>query len=255
MELSQRRARLVARLRGRRTRAREGLVLVEGVRAVSEALDAGARVSFGVTSPRLMTTDSGADLSSRIADLECGSVSDLEMTSIAGTEHPQGVLLVCGEPMFRAADLAPAGRFLLLDGVQDPGNVGTLVRSAVAFGLHAILCLEGTADPWGTKAVRASAGMIFRLPVVGCDIDEALGALRERGIPLLAASAGGVDATSQGGLESFGLAVGNEGAGVRLALRQAAHATIAVPMKASADSLNVGIAGSILMHMLTREET
>lgn len=253
MEMSQRRRRLLARLRTRKARVKEALVLVEGVRAVSEALDTGTRVSFAVTSPRLSTTEAGAALGRRLAELDCASVTDRELAESADTDHPQGVLLVCEEPVSALSDLPDSGRFLILDAVQDPGNVGTLVRSAVAFGLDAIICLDGTVDPWGAKVVRASAGMMFRLPVVACGVDEALAAFRERGVPLLVSSPEGADANRHRGLASFGLVVGNEGAGVRGDFRGAAPATVAVSMTGPAESLNVGIAGSILMHMLTAE--
>ncbi len=253
MELSQRRGRILARLRSRRTRLKEGLVLVEGVRAVSEALDAGVRVSFALFSPRLSTLASGPVLERRLAEHDCTLLSDQDFAELSDTDHPQGALLVCEEPSCEVSDLAARGRFLVLDALQDPGNVGTLVRSAVAFGLDGILCLDGTVDPWGSKAVRASAGMMFRIPVVRCGVPAALAALAVRNAVLLVASSEGEDAMGQRAIPSFGLVLGNEGAGVRTELREAADATIAVSMRGPAESLNVGIAGSILMHMLTAE--
>ena len=253
MELSQRRRRLLPRLRTRKTRTREGLVLVEGVRAVSEALDAEARVSFAVTSQRLSALASGSVLERRLGEQDCASIPDQELTALADTDHPQGVLLVCEEPVYQLDELPAPGRFLILDAIQDPGNVGTLVRSAVAFGLEGIICLDGTVDPWGSKAVRASAGMMFRLPIVRCSIDEMLQVLSAREAMLLVASSEGESCAAHRGAASFGLAVGNEGTGVRAELRGAAHAMVAVSMKGPAESLNVGAAGSILMHELTTE--
>lgn len=147
--LSQRRSRLVARLRFSKSRKKEALVLVEGVRAVTEALDAGASARFAVTSPRLRQTGGGSALAIRLAatDLELHTVDDAELGALADTERPQGILLVFSEPT-ASLDLVEAGvRLLVLDGVQDPGNTGTLLRASVAFGLDAVIALEGTADP------------------------------------------------------------------------------------------------------------
>ena len=141
-----------------------------------------------------------------------------------------------------------------MDGVQDPGNLGTLVRSAVAFDLDAVLCLDGTVDPWSAKAVRASAGLVFRLPVLRCDEAAALSALREAHVPLVVTSADGDDASARGAGGSFGLAVGNEGAGVRASLRAAADHTLSVRMPGGTDSLNVAVAGAILLYTLTSDD-
>jgi TrmH family RNA methyltransferase len=253
MELSQRRERLLGRLRQRKSRVKERRVLVEGVRAVAEALNAEAALAFAVLSPRLSSSVLGADLEERLASADVVTVSDEELEDLADTDRPQGVLAVFEEPGHRLSELPSRGRVLLLDAVQDPGNVGTLVRSAVAFGLDAVLCLDGTVDPWSTKAVRGSAGMVFRLPVIGCGHGEALAVLEEKEIPIRVASGEGAPVVA--GAEAFGLVLGNEGAGVREEIRAAARAVVGIPMKGPAESLNVGIAGSILMHALTREDT
>lgn len=301
MPLSQRRERLLKRLASSRARTREGLVLVEGVRAAREAISAGAVVSFAVVSPRLASTDEGRALGERLERGESGMaerfeggraspgerleggrragerlegggragtdgsaaaragfdvvrVSDAEMSGIADTEHPQGIVLVCEEARTDLGTvLASARRLLVLDAVQDPGNVGTLVRSAVAFAFDAVVALDGTADPWGSKAVRASAGTAFRIPLVRATAEEVLEGLSEAGLPILVASAEGsaaVDPPERG----FALVVGNEGAGVREAVQRSATATVAVPMTGPAESLNVGIAGSILMSDFTRAD-
>jgi len=255
MELSQRRERLLGRLRIRKSRVKEGRVLVEGVRAVSEALDCDASLVFALLSPRLSTTDAGRELEDRLSstDTDIVMASDDELAALADTDRPQGVLGVFEEAVCGVSDVPIRGRVLLLDAVQDPGNVGTLIRSAVAFGLEAVICLDGTVDPWGAKAVRGSAGMVFRLPVFACDAAEAVAVLEEREIPILVAS--GEGAPVGAGEATFGLVLGNEGAGVRAEIRAAALGAVGIPMKGPAESLNVGIAGSILMHALTGEDT
>lgn len=256
-------------------------MLVEGVRAVEEVLATDAEVVFAVVSPRLAMTEGGrrilgglsasdgrgagageADSASRRV-VEVVDVEDEELPGLAGTEQPQGVLLVCEEPEWDVERLPDSGRVLVLDAIQDPGNVGTLIRSAAAFGFDAVIALDGTGDPWGAKAVRASAGSVFRLPVGRVSCGEALVALDSNGWRILAAAAEGVALRGDGGdgpgrtgrgAGKVALVLGNEGAGVRDEVRRAASETVAVRMSGQVESLNVGIAGSILMHELTRED-
>jgi TrmH family RNA methyltransferase len=250
MALSQRRTRIVGRLRSRKTRERERLVLVEGVRASEEALAAGAAIAFAVVAPGLASTGPGADLLHRLRACDVVEVGDAELAELSDTRAPQGVLLVCEEPT-GGLDTLSGRRFLVLDGIQDPGNAGSLVRGAVAFALDGVVCLDGTVDPWGAKTVRASAGLIFRAAIWRASAGDCLRRLGQLDVPLLVADASGGDAETRRGMARWALAVGNEGAGVRGALRDAAAAVVSVPMKGPAESLNAGVAGSILMHILS----
>lgn len=256
MALSQRRARIVGRLRRRRTREREGLVLVEGVRGATEALDAGAEVRFVLASPRLEESEEGRSLLARLggSGADVDRVDDETLASLSDTETPQGVLLACVEPRASLSDtVRPGGRYLILDAVQDPGNVGTLIRAATAFALDGVLALDGTVDPWNPKTVRASAGMAFRIPVLVVGCADALEAMASADVPLLVAAAdGGLPerGRSPGG---WGLAVGNEGSGPRAEVLEAARAVVGIPMPGPAESLNAGMAGSILLYALTQE--
>ncbi len=255
MSLSQRRAQLVGRLRRRKTREREGLVLVEGIRSVTEALEAGAEPVFAVVSPRLDTLAWGADLlatlCARVEDVE--RLGDAELDALADTERPQGVLLVCRQRSWDVAELRQRGRYLVLDAVQDPGNVGTLVRAATAFDVDGVIVLDGTADPWGPKAVRSSAGMTFRVSVGLAEADAVVELLRESDVPLFVADASGVDVADVSTPASWALAVGNEGVGTRETLRLAATRFVRIPMPGPAESLNAGVAGAILLYALTQE--
>jgi TrmH family RNA methyltransferase len=249
--LSQNRRRLVRRLHTRKPREREGAVLVEGVRAVGEAVAAGGDLLFAVVSPRLAGTDAGRQLRDRLDALgETLEVSDRDLDLIAATEQSQGVVVVCRQPVRGEETLPRAGDLLVLDAIQDPGNVGTLIRSAAAFGWDGVVCVSGTADPWGAKTVRASAGVVFRIPIWGVKLQQARDAFVERGTALYVASTEGhpigdvVDRTTG----SSALVLGNEGSGVRESLRGMARQTVSVPMGGAVESLNVGVAGSILMY-------
>jgi TrmH family RNA methyltransferase len=251
--LSQRRGALIATLRVPKSRAREGAVLVEGVRAVAEALNAGVDIQFAVASTRLEATDDGRALARRLEAHEVVSVDDGELARLSDTETHQGVLVVCTEPSAGLDRIEPSGWYLVLDGIQDPGNAGTLVRAAVAFGVDGVIMLDGTVDPWSPKAVRSSAGMIFRLPVVRAHAAAVIDRLNEVRVPILVADARGEDVEARRHDRGFALVVGNEGAGVRADVAGRAEATVAVRMPGPAESLNVAMAGAILLHALTRE--
>jgi TrmH family RNA methyltransferase len=255
--LSKSRRQLIERLKTRKGRPREGLVLVEGVRASAEVLAAGADLRFAVRSPRLLETPAGRALAGTLAErsLETEEVDDVGLAELSDTEHPQGVLLVCAEPsldLARLRDRDPA-TLLLLDGLQDPGNVGTLIRAARAFGVDAVIVLDGSVDPWNPKAVRAAAGAGFHTQVVRAQWAEARPWLEEQRIEILAADGAGDDVHSFQPGKSWALAVGNEGAGLRADVVAASTKSIAIPMPGGAESLNAGVAGSILLYsLLTR---
>lgn len=256
MPLSDTRRRLLARLHRRKTREREGLVLVEGVKAVTEALGAGARPRFALRSPRaeaLWTPALEAALAA--ARLVPEEVSDAEMAEAAGTETPQGILVVVDEPSSDPGSLlgADVPRLLLLDGVQDPGNAGTLVRVAAAFGCSGVVALDGTTDLWGARAVRAAAGTAFRVPLLHRSWPDLAPELEARGIPVLVADAGGTPVHRARRSGGWALAVGGEGGGCREAVREVAREVVAIPMPGGVESLNVGVAGAILLYELTRE--
>lgn len=252
MPLSRERQRLLARLGRRRGREREGLFVVEGIRAAEAALDARARVRFALASPRLLELANGAALRERLSAERVDTVelTDAELVERADTEAPQGILLVCAEPEEAAAPL-PAGAVLALDGVQDPGNLGTLIRAAAGFGARAVLVLDGTVDPYNPKTVRAAAGALFRVSVRRARWEDVAAELAARG-PILVADMRGTDVADVCPPASWTLVVGGEGGGPRSAVRRAADACVSVPMPGGTESLNAGVAGSILLYVLTR---
>ena len=254
MVLSRERKRLIARLRSRGTREREGLVLVEGIRSATEAFEAGARIRFAVISDRLSELAGGRELRGALASARIQSIelAREELDSLSDTVTSQGILLVCIEPRPQG-DALPSGPLLVLDGVQDPGNVGTLVRTAVAFGLGGTVVLDGTTDPFSTKAVRAAAGTTFRAPILRGAWDRVGSELRGRG-PLLVGDMTGRDVGDTRVTGEWALVIGSEAAGPRPAVRSAATETVVVPMPGVAASLNAGVAGAILLYALTREE-
>jgi TrmH family RNA methyltransferase len=228
-------------------------VLVEGIRAVRELLTAPVEVRFAVISPRLLELTGGERLVEELegAGIEAVEVSDGELRELAGTESPQGVLALCSEPPALEPETVPPGaRLLLLDAVQDPGNVGTLVRTAAAFGVAGVGVLEGTVDPWSPKVVRASAGSSFRVPMGRWTWRRAEQLVRDRGLALFVGDSEGADVRKMDPSGGWALVVGNEGSGVRSEVL-AAGTPVSIPMPGGVESLNAGVAGAILLYALT----
>lgn len=278
MALSRRRSALIRRLHRPRSRRREGLFLVEGVRGVVEALDGASEVRFLLRSPRLDSLigrevgrggeedDGHGDGDGAVGSieraeatgLEVERVTDEELAEVADTETHQGILAVCAEPGWSLEALGPGEgrpRVLVLDAVQDPGNVGALVRVAAAFGLDGVVALDGSADPWSPKAVRASAGGLFRARVVVSDRAAATAWLDRAGLTLLAAEAGGEEVGGVDPGPGWALALGNEGAGLGGDLLARAERRVSVPTRGGVESLNVATAGAVLVYALTRSSS
>lgn len=245
-------------LRNRKDREATGLFLAEGIRVVEELLAASVPVRLSMVSPALEDTPRGAALSSRLqATGPVRHVGVGELNELADTRTNQGVL-VMAESLEGSLDAVPErgpSTVLVLDGVQDPGNVGTLVRSAGAFGCHAVVYLPGTVDPWNPKAVRASAGALFRVPPVRAETGPALDRLTDLGFALIGADAGGTPVNRVTLTGRTALAVGNEGRGLGDRVRQQAHALACVPMQGGVESLNVAVAAGILLYLVTRVRT
>jgi TrmH family RNA methyltransferase len=247
---------LVRDLRLRRGRERRGLALAEGIRLVEEALAAGVAIRHVLASPTLEATSRGRALKAALerAGHQIESMSEKEFDALTATERPQGILAVVEPPLWGLADIrvGPRAPVLVLDGVQDPGNVGTMVRTAFALGAAGVLSLPGTAEVTNPKTLRATMGGFFRLPYLS--LDEA--ALREwargAGVRVLVAAVDGRPPDSHRGTP-LALVVGNEGAGTRPSLDSWADGRVGIPLRDGAESLNVAVAAGILLHQVTRE--
>ncbi|MFI5234279.1 MAG: TrmH family RNA methyltransferase [Gemmatimonadales bacterium] len=244
-------------LHRRKARERRALALAEGVRLVEEALAAGVPIQGAVAGPALEATPRGRTLKAALAaaGVAVESVTDAELLDLADTEQPQGVIAVIAPKEWALADLAPAaGRPLLVcDGVQDPGNVGAMARTALALGASGLVALPGTADLWNAKALRGSMGALFRLPSLHAADQEFLPWARERGIALWSADVAGEDVRSIGRPTGpIALLLGNEGAGVRPEIASVAVRRVAIPIQPGAESLNVAVAAGILLYEVTR---
>jgi len=234
-------------------------VVAEGRRLVEDALDAGAKLTA------ILVADDAREQAARVLEAAAGRGVPTELAprrdfdALADTETPSGVLAVVEwQPLtldqVHPPEIGPR-RTLVVDAVQDPGNVGTMIRTAYALGAWLTVVLDGTADVRGAKVVRGSMGALFRHQVAAATFDEWLAfAARERIETWLAARDGEpVDRLARAA-GSVALVIGNEGQGVRDEWRGHEHHTVTVPMRHGAESLNAAVAAGILLFEMSRAD-
>lgn len=242
---------LIRDLRLRRGRERRGLALAEGVRLVEEAVEAGIKFRVAAVAPALEGTPRGRALKSRLeaAHVDLYPLDDRALAELADTEHPQGIIAVIEPPAWSLEQLRLESRavILVLDGVQDPGNVGTMIRTALALGASAVVALKGTAELTSPKVLRATMGAIFRLPCIATDDESLLPWVQQRRIGLWLADTGGTPVTLWRPARPLALVMGNEGAGVRESLAAVSAGRVGIQLHPGAESLNVAVAAGILL--------
>lgn len=239
-------------LQRRRVRARERALLVEGLRAIRTAIDAGSI-------PRAVLIDAGRrdELSPddlillRSSARRVMLVEPVLFAEVAETEHPQPVIAICELPGLAIPD--DWSLLLAIDGVRDPGNLGTLIRTAAAAGADGVVILPDTVDPGNAKAVRSSAGSLFLLPVEHRRTLESL--VTERpGVTVAVTEAAA--ALEYDGVDWSGpviLVIGGEATGVSTDTRTFATTAVRIPMGPGVESLNAAVAGAILLYEVRRQ--
>lgn len=241
-------------LKRRKARERRSQFVAEGVRTVEELLRSPVVVRGVLRTAAFAASPRGTALLDALArrGIECAEVGEDEFLSAADTEHPQGILAVADVPESPLPSIpnAESSRLLVLDAIQDPGNVGSLVRTGAALGVAAVVALPGTADLWNAKAVRGGAGAHFRLPAVHALPDELASFLASRQIALWGADARGESIDAVEAPRRLALAVGNEGAGLSAGMRGASEKLVGLPMAAGVESLNVSVAAGIMLWAL-----
>jgi TrmH family RNA methyltransferase len=249
---------LIRDLHRRRGRERRGLALAEGVRLVEEAIAAGIPIPGAVASQALESTTRGKGLKAALTDrgIRVEEVTDDELVELADTEHPQGIVAVIEPKRWSLSDLqlSHGGTVLALDAVQDPGNVGTMIRTALGLGAAGLVALKGTADLTNSKVIRGAMGASFRLPIAPAAPEELIAWARLQRAQIWVADRAGqtpdhIPAASNQGIV---LVLGNEGAGVGPALDASADQRISIPLKRDVESLNVAVAAGILLYEVTR---
>ena len=229
----------------RKLRRSENLMVCEGPKLLSEALSWGF-----IPETALITSDFNGILPGQTRTVQVPP--DL-LRSVAPTQTPQKVLFLVPIPRAPLPVVLNGMRYLVLDGLQDPGNVGTLWRTADAFGADGLLLLPGCADPWSPKTVRATMGACFRLPVWEASLEEALAVFARSALPLYATALRDdtIDLRVLP-VDRAAVAIGSEGHGVSKALLEACAATVKIPMTDRCESLNAAIAGTVALWELAR---
>ena len=239
----------IRKLTGSKTARRQaGEMVCEGPKMLEEALKCGAEVTT-VVAERGTVLPGG--LPEKIRSVEVPS--DL-LHAIAPTQTPQNLLFLCTIPTTVPPEGLPQGRYLVLDGLQDPGNVGTIWRTADALGADGVFLLGACADPWGPKTLRATMGACFRLPLWELRLADLLPLLKGAGIPLYATALreDTVD-VRQADLSVCALVIGSEGRGVSQEVLAACASTLKIPMRPRCESLNAAAAAAVILWEMARQ--
>jgi TrmH family RNA methyltransferase len=233
----------------------DGDCAIEGIRIIEEAVR--SRLKFRAIFFRNSASNvSGRLLPQMAATVETLLLPDKLFDSSVPSDSPQGVAALVHCKQFSLEDVlakSATGPVLAIAGVQDPGNLGTILRSAEAFGAGGILLGEGTAGHFNSKVIRASAGSVFRLPIAKAKLNEALPQMRSQGLRLVATSSHKSKPLGQADLSgSLAIFIGSEGAGLQKELLAQMDEVVAIPHSASVESLNAGVAASIVLYEVAR---
>jgi TrmH family RNA methyltransferase len=241
-------------LKRRKAREKQQLFVAEGVRSVEELLRSAVTIRGALVAPQLLEAPRGAALATALRErnIVVEAVEANAFGSAAETESPQGVLAIGEVPhrSFTKLDTDWSGIVLVLDAVQDPGNVGTILRTAAALGVVATAALPGTVDLWNAKVVRSGMGAHFRHLAFSSTWDELDSFRAKAAAAVLAADAAGEPADGIDVPRRIVLIVGNEGAGVSQQARSRAERVVSIPIASNVESLNVAVATGILLHSL-----
>ena len=264
---------LIKRFRRVRAGDERHLVFIEGIRLIEDALGAGAHFESVAYSTSLETSERGRQLQDQLLNVRCRGalVPQPVLEFMADTESPQGVVAIVSRPYFELNDLFTEQTDLIIiaDSLQDPGNLGTIIRTAEAAGANGIITTRNTVDPFNLKALRASMGSVFRLPVVtGLQRQEIVSKCSERGVKIIAtrthpkakpvledvAKAQPIFNYTEADLRApVALVLGREASGVSEGIFSQADSLVHIPMAEGIESLNVAAAAAVLLYETARQ--
>ena len=252
------RLKAAVRLRGRRERDRRGVTLVDGVRETLRALQSGAVIQEAFVAPDYCVDEECQELLER---LRGHSVPVLELgreafAKLAYGDRVDGIVTVAETPRHRLEELAlpPEPLLAVIEGVEKPGNLGAILRTADGAGLDAVIVADSATDLFNPNIIRASIGTVFGVPVSVASSAEVLAWLRDRSIAIIAARVdGSVDYTAADYSGAVAIALGSEARGLSDAWGEIARASVRVPMLGVADSLNVSATAAVLFYEALRQ--
>jgi TrmH family RNA methyltransferase len=245
---------LVRALQGRAKERREaGAFVAEGIRLVEEAVNGNWRFRFVLFDETLSERGRLSVERLTLNGVDVEEVSTSLMKSLSETETPQGILAVLELTNLPIPNLPT---FILIpDQIRDPGNLGTLLRTAAAAGVQAVLLPPETTDAFAPKVVRAGMGAHFRLPIRSLNWEEVEQVVRSAGLQVFLADMDGKSCWETDLRQPVALVIGGEAEGASESARKLANGKIAIPMKGNVESLNAGVAGSILMFEVVRQRS
>ncbi|MTV50407.1 RNA methyltransferase [Heliobacillus mobilis] len=239
-----------------------GKYLIEGVRLVEEAVASGLALEYALYTERVANNPRGKILLDKLiaAGLNCVDVDERALASITETEQSQGIVTVAPLPTVPwKAVLEKEDPFILIvDGLQDPGNLGTIIRTAEGAGLSGVLLTAGTVDPHSPKVIRAAMGSLFRLPVATVpSVEQLVNILQEKKISIVVADAtdGVPYFEAQWAQKNVAVVIGSEAVGPQPLFRDKASMTVSIPLVPPVESLNAAIAASVLIFEAARHRS
>lgn len=235
-------------LRQKKARRESGLFLVEGIHHVGEVVEAGWDIESVLYAPDKLTSSFAHDLISRL-NFEPQPVTPQVMESLADKENPQGILAIVRQKQIRLNELGQIKRAVALVSPQDPGNVGTILRTMDAVNADALFLLDGGVELYHPSVIRASMGTLFWMPIVQASFDEFVSWVRDGESQLIGTSARG-DAEFHTLIphSPWVLVLGNEQKGLSPEQTEACDITVSLPMKGRVSSLNLSVAAGVLLY-------
>ncbi|WP_078555436.1 TrmH family RNA methyltransferase [Bacillus alkalicellulosilyticus] len=233
------------KLHTKKEREKTGLFIIEGVHLIEEALKSDLEIDTILADENFVFPPEW-----QAHNLDITYVTNAVLKEVSETLTPQGIIAVCRQLETADVDIQ-GGKYLLIDGVQDPGNVGTMIRTADAAGLTAVILGEGTVDVYNSKVIRATQGSLFHIPVYKGVLPEWIAACKQNNVPVFGTAL--EHASTYTAIEpqtDFALIVGNEGEGVSRGILEQTDQNLYVPLFGKAESLNVGVATGILLYYL-----
>ena len=235
-------------LRQKKARLESGLFLVEGIHHVGEAVEAGWKIESILYAPELLTSKFARDLVSRL-DMKAQPISAQVMESLADKENPQGILAIARQKQTRFENVKELGSGVALVAPQDPGNVGTILRTMDAVGVDVLFLLDGGVELYHPTVVRSSMGTLFWKPIIQTSFTEFVDWASTGQIQLVGTSAhGDVDYQTLVPKPPWILVMGNEQKGLSPEQTQSCDVTISLPMKGRVSSLNLAVATGVLLY-------
>lgn len=232
------------KLHTKKEREKSGFFFIEGKHLIAEALKSQLTI-------KELIIQEGLEMPKEwnVTQLSQVYVTERVMKELCETETPQGIAAVCEQPLNVNLPL-DEGRYLFIDGVQDPGNLGAMIRTADAAGMSGVVLGHGTTDLFNGKVIRSTQGSLFHLPVQKMDLEEAIELCKDNKLPVFGSSLQGSTYTAIEPQKNFALLVGNEGNGIQPELLKLTDQNLYIPIYGEAESLNVAIAAGILLYHL-----